>query len=61
MIFQHIYLRTRRLPRIIVMHWPMDLFAALLTLKLNALGSQECSGMSKRTSNSAWPRPSARL
>ena len=33
-IFQLIYLRTRRLPRMIVMHWPMDLFAALLTLKL---------------------------
>jgi hypothetical protein len=32
--FQLIYLRTRRLPRMIIMHWPMDLFAALLTLKL---------------------------
>jgi membrane protease YdiL (CAAX protease family) len=33
-VFQLVYLRTRRLPRMIVMHWPMDLFAALLTLKL---------------------------
>jgi hypothetical protein len=33
-VFQLIYLRTRRLPRMIVMHWPMDLFAAVLTLKL---------------------------
>jgi hypothetical protein len=33
-VFQLIYLRTRRLPRMIVMHWPMDLFAALLTLRL---------------------------
>ena len=33
-VFQLIYLRTRRLPRMIIMHWPMDLFAALLTLKL---------------------------
>jgi hypothetical protein len=33
-VFQLIYLRTRRLPRMIIMHWPMDLFAAVLTLKL---------------------------
>lgn len=33
-VFQLIYLRTRRLPRMIVMHWPMDLFAALLTLRI---------------------------
>src|ERR1043166_7597473 len=33
-IFQLVYLRTRRLPRMIMMHWPMDLFAALLTLRL---------------------------
>jgi len=33
-VFQLIYLRTRRLPRMILMHWPMDLFAAVLTLKL---------------------------
>ena len=33
-VFQLIYLRTRRLPRMIVMHWPMDLFAALLTLRM---------------------------
>jgi|ERR1700730_19850 len=33
-VFQLVYLRTRRLPRMIIMHWPMDLFAALLTLKL---------------------------
>jgi hypothetical protein len=33
-IFQLIYLRTRRLPRMIMMHWPMDLFAAVLTLRL---------------------------
>jgi hypothetical protein len=33
-VFQLIYLRTRRLPRMIIMHWPMDLFAAILTLKL---------------------------
>ena len=33
-VFQLIYLRTRRLPRMVVMHWPMDLFAALLTLRL---------------------------
>jgi hypothetical protein len=33
-VFQLIYLRTRRLPRMIIMHWPMDLFAALLTLRL---------------------------
>jgi uncharacterized protein len=33
-VLQLIYLRTRRLPRMIVMHWPMDLFAAVLTLKL---------------------------
>jgi hypothetical protein len=33
-IFQIVYLWTRRLPRMIMMHWPMDLFAALLTLRL---------------------------
>jgi hypothetical protein len=33
-VFQLLYLRTRRLPRMIITHWPMDLFAALLTLKL---------------------------
>jgi hypothetical protein len=33
-VVQLIYLRTRCLPRMIIMHWPMDLFAALLTLKL---------------------------
>jgi len=33
-VFQLIYLRTRRLPRMIVLHWPMDLFAAVLTLRL---------------------------
>jgi len=33
-VFQLIYLRTRRLPRMIFMHWPMDLFAAILTLRL---------------------------
>jgi hypothetical protein len=33
-VLQLIYLRTRRLPRMIVLHWPLDLFAALLTLKL---------------------------
>jgi hypothetical protein len=33
-VFQLIYLRTRRLTRMIIMHWPMDLFAAVLTLKL---------------------------
>lgn len=32
--FQLIYLRTRSLPRMIIMHWPMDLFAAVLTLRL---------------------------
>jgi len=32
--FQLIYLRTRQLPRMIVMHWPMDLLAAVLTLRL---------------------------
>jgi hypothetical protein len=31
--FQLIYLRTRCLPRMIIMHWPMDMFAALLTLR----------------------------
>jgi len=29
-----LYLRTRRLPRMIVMHWPMDLLAARMTLAL---------------------------
>jgi hypothetical protein len=33
-VFQLVYLRTRGLPRMIIMHWPMDLFAAVLTLKL---------------------------
>jgi len=33
-VLQLIYLRTRRLPRMILMHWPMDLFAAVLTLRL---------------------------
>ena len=33
-VFQLIYLRMRRLPRMIVMHWPMDLLAAVLTLRL---------------------------
>lgn len=33
-VAQLIYLRTRALPRMIFMHWPMDLFAAILTLKL---------------------------
>jgi uncharacterized protein len=33
-VFQLVYLRTRRLPRMIFMHWPMDLFAAILTLRL---------------------------
>lgn len=33
-VFQVIYLRTRCLPRMIIMHWPMDLFAAVLTLRL---------------------------
>ena len=33
-VFQLIYLRTRCLPRMIIMHWPMDLFAAVLTLRL---------------------------
>jgi hypothetical protein len=33
-VAQLIYLRTRCLPRMIVMQWPMDLFAALLTLRL---------------------------
>jgi CAAX prenyl protease-like protein len=32
MLMQILYLRTRRLPRMIVMHWPMDLLAARLTL-----------------------------
>jgi len=33
-VIQLIYLRTRSLPRMIFMHWPMDLLAALMTLKL---------------------------
>jgi hypothetical protein len=33
-VFQLIYLRTRHLPRMIIVHWPMDLFAAVLTLRL---------------------------
>jgi hypothetical protein len=33
-IIQLIYLRTRALPRMIFMHWPMDLFAAIRTLRL---------------------------
>jgi Type II CAAX prenyl endopeptidase Rce1-like len=35
-IFQLIYLRTRSLPRMIMMHWPMDMFAAVLTLRLSS-------------------------
>jgi hypothetical protein len=31
-VLQLIYLRTRSLPRLIVMHWPLDLLAALMTL-----------------------------
>jgi len=34
MLMQLLYLRTRRLPRMIVMHWPMDLLAARMTLAL---------------------------
>jgi hypothetical protein len=33
-VFQLIYLRTRCLPRMNIMHWPMDLFAAVLPLRL---------------------------
>jgi len=33
-VIQLIYLRTRSLPRMIIMHWPMDFLAALMTLKL---------------------------
>jgi hypothetical protein len=33
-VLQLIYLRTRRLPPLIVMHWPMDLLAAVMTLAL---------------------------
>lgn len=33
-VMQLLYLRTRRLPRMIVMHWPMDLLAARMTLAL---------------------------
>lgn len=33
-MYQLIYLRTRQLPRMIFAHWPMDLFAAILTLKM---------------------------
>jgi len=33
-VVQLIYLRVRRLPRFIVMHWPMDLLAARMTLAL---------------------------
>ena len=33
-VIQLIYLRVRNLPRMIFMHWPMDLLAALMTLKL---------------------------
>jgi hypothetical protein len=32
-VWQLIYLRTRCLPRMIIMHWPMDLLAAVLTLR----------------------------
>jgi hypothetical protein len=35
-IFQIVYLWTRRLPRMIMMHSPMDLFAAL-TLRYNTI------------------------
>lgn len=31
-ILQLVYLRTRSLPRMIVMHWPLDLLAAGITL-----------------------------
>jgi len=34
LVMQLVYLRTRRLPRMIVMHWPMDLLAARMTLTL---------------------------
>lgn len=34
LVMQLVYLRTRRLPRMIVMHWPMDLLAARMTLAL---------------------------
>jgi hypothetical protein len=34
LVAQLIYLRTRCLPRMIIMHWPMDLLAARLTLRL---------------------------
>jgi hypothetical protein len=33
-VAQLVYLRTRCLPRMIIMHWPMDLLAARLTLRL---------------------------
>lgn len=33
-VVQLIYLRVRRLPRFIVMHWPMDILAARMTLAL---------------------------
>jgi len=33
-VMQLLYLRTRRLLRMIVMHWPMDLLAARMTLAL---------------------------
>jgi hypothetical protein len=32
-VIQLIYLRTRALPRLIFMHWPMDLLAAWMTLR----------------------------
>jgi hypothetical protein len=34
LVMQLLYLGTRRLPRMIVMHWPMDLLAARMTLAL---------------------------
>jgi hypothetical protein len=40
-IMQLLYLRTRRLPRMIVMHWPMDLLAARMTLALLTSASGE--------------------
>jgi hypothetical protein len=33
-VFQLIYLRTPCLPRMIIVYWPMDLFAPVRTLRL---------------------------
>ena len=33
-VFAVIYLLNRRLPPLIVAHWPMDIFAVLLTVKI---------------------------